>query len=225
MSVLLICIFVYLFGCAGSYLQHMRPLIFVAVCGIFRWGMWDLVPWPWMEPGPPAMGVQNFSHRTTREVPDFFFFLPSTPLLGFTWKYIFTEVCSLPFSLPSSFPSHDSGSLQFWEPVEFHIGLPFLSCLSRAWLVTSDVSCPACWAKLFPFPSAQQAHRTHHPQSPPHLQGTNTHTGGLQPHFESLCEEIFPAGPELSRCSRASLTSCLSKARYIISTYWPKFLY
>ena len=31
--------------------------------------MWDLVPWPRMEPGPPALGVQSSSHRTTREVP------------------------------------------------------------------------------------------------------------------------------------------------------------
>ena len=31
--------------------------------------MWDIVPWPGIEPGPPALGAQNLSHRTTREVP------------------------------------------------------------------------------------------------------------------------------------------------------------
>ena len=31
-------------------------------------GMWDLVPWPGNEPGPPASGVQSLSHWTTMEV-------------------------------------------------------------------------------------------------------------------------------------------------------------
>ena len=30
--------------------------------------MWDLVPWPGIEPGPPALGAWNLSHWTTREV-------------------------------------------------------------------------------------------------------------------------------------------------------------
>ena len=32
-------------------------------------GMWDLVPRPGIEPGPPALGAQSLSHWTTREVP------------------------------------------------------------------------------------------------------------------------------------------------------------
>ena len=28
--------------------------------------MWDLVPWPGMEPGPPALAAQSLSHWTTR---------------------------------------------------------------------------------------------------------------------------------------------------------------
>ena len=32
-------------------------------------GMWDLVPWPGIEPGPPALEVQSLSHWATREVP------------------------------------------------------------------------------------------------------------------------------------------------------------
>ena len=31
--------------------------------------MWDLVPWPAIEPGLPALGVQSLSHWTTSEVP------------------------------------------------------------------------------------------------------------------------------------------------------------
>ena len=41
------------------------------ICGI-RTGscsVWDLVPWPGVEPGPPTLGAQSFSHCTTREVP------------------------------------------------------------------------------------------------------------------------------------------------------------
>ena len=36
--------FIHLFGCNGSQLQHTGSLIF----------MWDLVPWPGIEPGLPA---------------------------------------------------------------------------------------------------------------------------------------------------------------------------
>ena len=31
--------------------------------------MWDLVPQPGMEPGPPDLGAWSLSHWTTREVP------------------------------------------------------------------------------------------------------------------------------------------------------------
>ena len=31
--------------------------------------MWDLVPWPGIEPGPPALGARSPIHCTTREVP------------------------------------------------------------------------------------------------------------------------------------------------------------
>ena len=40
-------------------------------CGMYSLscGMWDLVPWPEIEPGPPALGIWHLSHWTTREVP------------------------------------------------------------------------------------------------------------------------------------------------------------
>ena len=56
--------------------------IFVELCGIFScsrealsYEMWDLVPWPGIEPQPPALGVRSLSHWTTREVPDYIFLL------------------------------------------------------------------------------------------------------------------------------------------------------
>ena len=32
-------------------------------------GMWDLVPWPGIEPRPPALGLRSLSDYTTREIP------------------------------------------------------------------------------------------------------------------------------------------------------------
>ena len=41
-------------------------------CGmrdIFSCRIWDLVPWPGIKPGAPALRAWRLSHRTTREVP------------------------------------------------------------------------------------------------------------------------------------------------------------
>ena len=53
----------YLFGFAGSLLQHVGSLIFIAVCRIFTCGirtlscgMWDLVPRPGTKPRPLDWG-------------------------------------------------------------------------------------------------------------------------------------------------------------------------
>ena len=34
----------------------------------FSCGTWDLIPWPGIEPRPPAMGMRSLSHWTIREV-------------------------------------------------------------------------------------------------------------------------------------------------------------
>ena len=34
--------------------------------------MWDLVPWPGIEPRPPALGAWSLNHWTTRKVPLYF---------------------------------------------------------------------------------------------------------------------------------------------------------
>ena len=50
--------------------------VLVAACGIFSCGrktlscdMWDLVPWPGIEPRDPAWWARNLSYWTTREIP------------------------------------------------------------------------------------------------------------------------------------------------------------
>ena len=37
--------------------------------GSFSCGIWDLVSWPGIKPGPPALGAQSLSHWTTKWVP------------------------------------------------------------------------------------------------------------------------------------------------------------
>ena len=55
--------------------------IFFVTCRIFSCvtkalscSMWDLVPWPGIEPRPPALGMQSFNCWTTREVPVPYYF-------------------------------------------------------------------------------------------------------------------------------------------------------
>ena len=67
-SLSLFLIFVYLFGCSRSQLQHSRSLIIVAVCEIFSCGMRGLVRWPGFKPGPPALRVGSLNHGAIREV-------------------------------------------------------------------------------------------------------------------------------------------------------------
>ena len=43
--------------------------IFIMACGLFSCGIWDLILWPGIEPGPLALGAQRLSHWTTGEVP------------------------------------------------------------------------------------------------------------------------------------------------------------
>ena len=44
--------------------------------------MWDLAPWPGMEPGPPALGVQSLSHWTTGDVLQPVFLISTLRVLG-----------------------------------------------------------------------------------------------------------------------------------------------
>ena len=64
-------IFIYL---AELGLSRVRG-IFGCGLGPLSYSMWDLVPWPGIEPRSPALGAWSLSHWTTREVPVFFLFV------------------------------------------------------------------------------------------------------------------------------------------------------
>ena len=53
---------------------YLSELVFVVAHRIFRLhhSMWDLVPWPGIEPRLPALGAWSLSHRNTREAPNYF---------------------------------------------------------------------------------------------------------------------------------------------------------
>ena len=70
-----------------SFLFISLLWVLVVACRIFSCGMWtlaggiwDLVPWPVIWLGPPALGAQSFNHWTTREV--------LTPLLTYLFFWI-----------------------------------------------------------------------------------------------------------------------------------------
>ena len=50
------------------YLFIWLHWVLVAACNL-QCSMRDLVPWPGIEPRPPALGAQSLCHWTTREVP------------------------------------------------------------------------------------------------------------------------------------------------------------
>ena len=60
-----------------SKASFVKICVYLAVMGLscsikifdFHCGMWDLVPWPGIEPEAPRLGAQNLSRWTTREVP------------------------------------------------------------------------------------------------------------------------------------------------------------
>ena len=54
--------------CWVSVAAH-EILIFVSAHRIFSCSMWDLVPWPGIEPGISALGVPCLNHWTTRKLP------------------------------------------------------------------------------------------------------------------------------------------------------------
>ena len=70
--------FFFFFNLTVPYLSSdMQDLFFFTATGPFSCvmqilccSMWDLVPWPGIKPRPPALGVWNLNHWTTREVPN-----------------------------------------------------------------------------------------------------------------------------------------------------------
>ena len=60
---------IYLLGYGSSWLRDLGFSIFIVACRIFGCGIWDLVPWPGIEPGPLALGALSLNHWSTRRVP------------------------------------------------------------------------------------------------------------------------------------------------------------
>ena len=71
--------------------------LLVAAC------MWDLVPWPGVKPGPPALGAQSLTHWTTREVPKMH------PLFFFKFLFIYLWLCWVLVSVRGISPVAASG--------------------------------------------------------------------------------------------------------------------
>ena len=93
-----------------STLRFLKISIYLSALGL-SCGMWDLVPWPGIEPGPPALGAWSLSLWTTREVPTLKLFSGQSQLpYHFTCKYcsnlpilVFIKYCYFLESLNLSF--------------------------------------------------------------------------------------------------------------------------
>ena len=93
----------------------MQILLLAAPCC-----MWELVPWPWIEPVSPALGARSLNHWTSREVPWTLFgeilFLFKTNMSHGYMKYLFILPLAqlLLTSLSGiSFEESSSGRLSF----------------------------------------------------------------------------------------------------------------
>ena len=93
-------------ACTPGPSCSMQDLL-AAACELFSCGVWDLVPWLGIEPGPHAMRTQSLSHWTTREVPNFCFFSQSVCFL------FFSELLCL--TLCSFFVSMKRGNWRSWR--------------------------------------------------------------------------------------------------------------
>ena len=65
-----------------KYLLIWLCQVLVAGCGIIRCGLWYLVLWPGIEPGPPALRMWSLGHWTTGEVPSSLRNLDKGPVSG-----------------------------------------------------------------------------------------------------------------------------------------------
>ena len=94
-------LFIYLAALSLSYGTWYLLSLFAAR-RIFSWGiwtlncgMWDLVPWPGIEPVAPALRVQSLSHWTTREVSKYFSFKSTEILFYFLFPNLWMVVLTM----------------------------------------------------------------------------------------------------------------------------------
>ena len=137
--------------------------VLVATCRIFSCGlwtpicsMWDLVLWPGMEPGPPALGARSLSHWTTSEFPLIVDLIcvtlmisaatlsswASWPFVCLLWKDVYwflcpffsqvicfsdTELCVLcTFSILTLYQTYDSWILFSFQRLPLHFVVTFV---------------------------------------------------------------------------------------------------
>ena len=90
--------------------------VLVAALGTFSCGTWDPVPWPRMEPGPPALGGRRLSHWTTREVLKLFF----SYMYSFK-NYLKIKIAQKEMKWNSLSPTTQFQSLNFMPPRQWGI--------------------------------------------------------------------------------------------------------
>ena len=49
--------------------HFLKKYLSIWLCQVFSCWMWDPVPWPGIEPGPPALGARSLNHWTTGKSP------------------------------------------------------------------------------------------------------------------------------------------------------------
>ena len=102
---------------------------------IYIWLHWLLVPWPGIEPGPPALRAWSVSHWTTREVP------PSSHLpiyYPLSTEYWTEYLKSIPFLLPSTSTALPQFSHTVSPATSFHQSCDFNTCHLSTSLVLSS---------------------------------------------------------------------------------------
>ena len=122
-------------------------LIYLAAPGL-SCSMWDLVPWPGIEPGPPALGAERVNHRTSREVPAEIFFKPKVLFCTYSVHCIYL--------LSYFFPSIQH-SISTFFPAPTGILLVMLSkTMRRSSSETLGKTHVPCQTLLYSFPSRPQ---------------------------------------------------------------------
>ena len=108
----------------------------VEACWIFRCGMWDLVPWPGIEAGTPALEAQSLSHWTTREVP---------PPVLFCWPWATNTPClghHNTFPIVISKHPHFNFTIQRGTEVDYILLLQVHNKISSRFFFSSKTSSP-----------------------------------------------------------------------------------
>ena len=107
-------------ACYENYMSfYLFILAYLATLHL-RCGMQDLVSWPGIKPGIPALGTQSLGHWTTREVPSSF------ELTALMEGCIPWEIYQNSMGKPHTQPSENSRTAKRRENVTTFVGIPKL---------------------------------------------------------------------------------------------------